>query len=420
MMASPDNWTFRQVVGGTLVFLFVALSFWLLFHFSQVIFIFFVALIIGTVIRPAVTWLYLRGMPRMVGIILVYLLLFALLIGFILLLFPLIADQIGRIVTSLPDYYQSFRTWLLSFPIQMISRLGSSLPSTLSIMKPVLPTGQDALASAEQMLGYAMSATRIIFIGMAIVLLSFYWTLYGPRTIQSLALLLPIGQRERTRDLVSAIETKVSAFVTGQAFLCLAIGSMALIAYMLIGLPNALVLAIIAGVLEAVPMIGPALGALPAGVIALSVAPTKLIWVIVATIVIQELENYLLVPRVMRKAVGVNPFVSLLSLFAFSSLLGIGGALMAIPIAAILQLILDRYVFDLGPKEPEPSLGRDYAGRLRYEAQELIQDLRKQARLKKGGSDLKVKQIDQLMDEIEAITTDLDAVLSQRQDTGDQ
>lgn len=420
MMASPENWTFRQVVGGTLVFVSVALSFWLLFHFSQVIFIFFVAIIIGTVIRPAVTWLYLRGMPRIVGIILVYLLVFVLVIGFMLLLFPLIADQIGKILSSLPDYYQSLRAWMSSVPIQMISRLGTSLPSTLSIMKPVQATGQDALASAEQILGYAMSATRVIFLGMAIVLLSFYWTLYGPRTIQSLVLLLPIGQRERMRDLVTAMETKVSAFVTGQAFLCLAIGIMALIAYMLIGLPNALVLAIIAGVLEAVPMIGPALGALPAGVIALSVAPSKLIWVIVATVVIQELENHLLVPRVMRKAVGVNPFVSLLSLFAFSSLLGIGGALMAIPIAAILQLILDRYVFDLGPKEPEPTLGRDYAGRLRYEAQELIQDLRKQARLKKGGSDLKVKQIDQLMDEIEAVTTDLDAVLSQTQDTSDQ
>ncbi len=419
-MASPESWTFRQVIGGTLVFVSVAVGFWLLFHFSQVIFIFFVAIIIGTVIRPAVTWLYLRGLPRIVGIILVYLLLFALVVGFVLLLFPLIADQVGKIITSLPNYYQSLRTWMLSVPIQMISRLGDSLPSTLSIMKPVQPSGQDALASAEQILGYTMSASRVIFMAMAILLLSFYWTLYGPRTIQSLALLLPIGQRERTRDLISAMETKVSAFVTGQALLCLAIGIMALISYMLIGLPNALVLAIIAGVLEAVPMIGPALGALPAGIIALSVSPTKLIWVIIASIVIQELENNLLVPRIMRKAVGVNPFVSLLSLFAFSSLLGIGGALMAIPIAAIIQLLLDRFVFDLGPKEPEPTLGRDYAGRLRYEAQELIQDLRKQARLKKGGSDLKVKQIDQMMDEIEAITTDLDAVLSQTQGTGEQ
>jgi hypothetical protein len=188
---------------------------------------------------------------------------------------------------------------------------------------------------------------------------------------------------------------------------------MALIAYLLIGLPNALILALIAGVLEAVPMIGPLLGAIPAALVALSIGPDRLIWVILATLVIQQLENSLLVPRVMRKAVGVNPFVTLLALFAFSSLFGIAGALMAIPMAAIIQLVLDHFVFHPAATEPDVSDGRDYASRLRYEAQDLSQDLRKQARLKKRGSDLRIKQIDQIMDEIETITTDLDALLAQ-------
>jgi hypothetical protein len=115
----------------------------------------------------------------------------------------------------------------------------------------------------------------------------------------------------------------------------------------------------------------------------------------------------------MRKAVGVNPFVSLLALFAFSSLLGIPGALMAIPIAAILQLLLEHFVFDPGTLEPETSTGRDYTSRLRYEAQDLVQDLRKQARLKKGGSDQRVKQTDQVMDEIETLANDLDMLLAE-------
>jgi hypothetical protein len=193
----------------------------------------------------------------------------------------------------------------------------------------------------------------------------------------------------------------------------LIIGIMSLIAYLLIGLPNALVLALIAGVLEAVPMVGPLLGAIPAALVALSIGPDKLIWIIVTTIVIQQLENSLLVPRIMRKAVGVNPFVTLLAIFAFSSLFGIAGALMAIPMAAIIQLLLERFVFHSTAAEPEVAIGRDYASRLRYETQDLAQDLRKQARLKKGGSTLKVKQIDQVMDEIEAITTDLDTLLAQ-------
>ncbi|HEY5117945.1 MAG TPA: AI-2E family transporter, partial [Anaerolineales bacterium] len=139
-----------------------------------------------------------------------------------------------------------------------------------------------------------------------------------------------------------------------------------------------------------------------------------LIWVIVATLVIQELENIFLVPRIMRKAMGVNPFVTLLAIFAFGSLFGVPGALMAIPMAAFIQLLLDHFVFHpANSLEPEVSAGRDYASRLRYEAQDLAQDLRKQARLKKDGSDLRVKQIDQVMDEIETIATDLDALLAQ-------
>jgi len=253
---------------------------------------------------------------------------------------------------------------------------------------------------------------KLIFLAIVILVLAFYWTLDGPRIIQSFLLLLPQGQRESIRDLFSAMESRVGFYIVGQGILCLVIGIMALLAYRLIGLPNALVLALIAGVLEAVPMIGPLLGAIPAGLVALSIAPDKLIWVIVATVIIQQLENSLLVPRVMSKAVGVNPFVTLLALFAFSSLFGLAGALMAIPMAAMIQLALNHFVFQTATVEMEVSEGRDYASRLRYEAQDLIQDLRKQARLQKRGSDLTVKQLEQVMDEIETIATNLDALLA--------
>src|SRR5690606_27025175 len=99
-----------------------------------------------------------------------------------------------------------------------------------------------------------------------------------------------------------------------------------------------------------------------------------------ATLAIQQIENALLVPRVMRKAVGVNPFVTLLALFSFSSLLGTAGALMAIPIAAMIQILLDRLIFQPGAMAPEMTEGRDLASRLRYEAQDLAQDLRNQGR----------------------------------------
>jgi predicted PurR-regulated permease PerM len=411
--SQPYNWTFRRVSWATLVLVFVAFSFWLLYRFSQVVFILFIAIVIGTVIRPAVAWLHRRGLPRLAGVVLVYILLLALLIGFGLLLFPLIVEQSAMLTAEAPDYYQSLREGLVNYPNQWLRRLGEFLPLTFSSQGSVQQTGEQMLDSVGQALGYLTSGAQLLFMITAILLLAFYWTLDGPRTLQSLLLLVPINQRESSRDLISAMETKVGSYVAGQALLCLIIGLLALVAYWLIGLPNVLVLAFVAGVMEAVPMVGPLLGAIPAALVALSLGPDKLVWVIIATVVIQQLENTLLVPRVMSRSVGVNPFVSLLAFFAFSSLLGLAGALMAIPMAAMIQILLDRFVFGPAAIEPEVSTGRDYASRLRYEAQDLAQDLRRQARLKKGGSDLRIKQTDQMLDEIEAITTDLDSLLAQ-------
>jgi len=405
---------------ATLVLVFVALCFWLLYHFNQVVFILFIAIVLGTVIRPAETWLHRRGLPRIAGAILVYLLLLGLLISFVVLLFPLIIEQGTTITAAVPGYYQSLREWMVNYPNPLIVRLSEFLPATLPGLKPIQQTGPQMLAFAGQAVGYLALAAKVIFMATAILLLAFHWTLDGPRTIQSLVQLVPKDQRESIRELILAMETKVGFYIAGQGVLCLAIAILALIAYLLIGLPNALVLALVAGMLEAVPMVGPVLGAIPAAVIALSIAPSKLVWVIVSTLIIQQIENILLVPRVMRKAVGVNPFVSLLAIFAFSSLFGIAGALMAIPIAAMIQILLDRFVFHPGTMEAEVSAGRDYASRLRYEAQDLAQGLRKQARLQKEGSDQWVKQTDQVMDEIEAITTDLDSLLAQANPSGTQ
>ena len=409
------DWTFRRVVWATLVLVSVVFGFWLLYRFNQVIFILFIAIVIGTVIRPIVAWLYQRGLPRIAGIILVYLVLFILLLGFVLLLSPLLIEQSTTIAAAVPGYYQSLREWLVNYPNQLIVRLSDFLPVTLQNMNAgtTQQTGEYVISSAGQVLGYVTVAAQLIFTAIVTLMLAFYWTLDGTRTIQSFLLLAPQDRRENIRELISAMETRVGYYIVGQGILCLVIGIMALIAYSLIGLPNALVLALAAGILEAVPMIGPLLGAVPAALVALSLGPDKLIWVIVATVVIQQLENSLLVPRVMSKAVGVNPFVTLLAIFAFSSFFGIAGALMAIPMAAIIQLVLNHFVFQPATTEPEVSPGRDYASRLRYEAQDLASDLRKQARLNKRGSDLRVKQIDQVMDEIETITTDLDSLLAQ-------
>lgn len=413
-------WTFRRVVWATLVLAFVVFSFWLLYRFYKVIFILFVAIVIGTVIRPAVAWMEQHGIHRKAGIFLVFILLFAVFIGFLFLLFPLIISQSSTITAAIPGYYQGLRSWALNSSNIVIVSFSQFLPVTLPSIFSSLQTGQQVLASAEQALSILSTTLYILFLSIGILLLTYHWVLDGPQYLHSLIQLIPKSNQDNINTLVTAMESKIGFFILGQSVLCLSIGIMALITYLIIGLPNALVLALVAGIMEAVPMIGPFLGAIPAGVIALSISPMKLVWVIAGTLVIQQLENYLLVPRIMRKAVGVNPFVSLIAIFAFSSLFGIPGALMAIPLAAIIQLLLDRFVFHPVEKDLEIPAGRDLSSRLRYEAKALIQGLRKQARFTKKGSDVEIRKIDQVMDEIETITNDLDTLLEQSQSTGEE
>src|SRR5512143_1892472 len=159
----PYDWTFRRVMWATLVLAFVAGGCWLLYRYNHVVFILFVAIVMGTVIRPVVTWLYHRGLPRLAGVVLVYLLLLAALIGFVLLLFPLVAKQGATIAAAVPGYYQSLRTWLAGYPNQWIVRLGQFLPDILFGQAPVQQTGAQMLASAGQVLDFVTSSARVIF-----------------------------------------------------------------------------------------------------------------------------------------------------------------------------------------------------------------------------------------------------------------
>ena len=189
------------------------------------------------------------------------------------------------------------------------------------------------------------------------------------------------------------------------------LGLMVLVAYWIIGLPSVLALAFVAGVCELIPIFGPTLGAIPAVLLALATDPAKVFWVIPVTILIQNIENHFLVPQVMKRTVKVNPIVTILAITAFGYLLGFLGVLMAIPLAAVIQVILDHSL--LRPSEPkiEEPVGRDTISKLHLQAQEFIQDVRKVVRDKDGTSTQ--EGVDDVEDEIESIATELDGLLVQ-------
>ncbi len=398
----------RLLAGWTLAVMAVAGCFWLLFRFQSVVLLMLTAVILSTATDPAIAWLEKHRVPKTAGLLMLYGLVGLLVAVLIWQTLPVLAEQGAAISGNLSDGYRNLRDTLQHVPNIVLSRLLLAIPSDLS----VLTEGASTTAAADPTLADTLTQSRQllepVIKGVTVLLLAFYWTLEKGHLKQAAFLLIPLRRRDDIRDLVDQIEQKLSSYLLGQGLLCLIIGAVAFLAYTLIGLPHALLLAVFAGLLEAVPVVGPLLGAVPALLVGLSVSPAAALWVIVATAVIQQLENSVLVPRVMKRSIGVSPLVTLLALLAFGSLLGVLGALLALPLAAVVQLLLDRYVLSGGSLE-RANAGRDRLSVLRYEVNQLVQDVRSRLRHKdEPTSDM----ADALEDEIEAIALELESILA--------
>lgn len=406
-----ENLTNRQIITATLVVVGVSLGFWLLYYFRLAFTLLFIAVFLGTAIRPLVDWFFSKGIPRAWGVVLVYTLLVFLIIALGFLLIPLIIEQSAELSVRLPANYQNLRAQLMISPSRLVRLIASQLPQIHNIGAP--PINVDEVNPLEQVTNLMAIIGQIskgLLSVLAVFLLAFYWALDGERTIRGFLLWLPSNSRLGIRQLIEEIEEKVGGFLRGQALLCLAIGVAALAAYSIIGLPYALVLGVMAGIFEAIPVLGPVLGAIPALLIALTVSNEAVVAVLVATLAIQGLENYILVPRIMSKAVGANAIVTLLSLITLSSLLGLAGALLAIPVAAIAQLLLDRFLLNRSQDVSAVITGRDFASKLRYDYLELIQDIRKVLRSKEQDTD---DINDEIEDELEKVALRLETLVGQ-------
>src|SRR5919109_1616824 len=128
------TWTTSQVVLATIFVVCVFLTFWLLYRLREVLFLFFVAIVVGTAIRPAVDWLHRRGVSRATGIIIIYLLSATLLIGFLLMILPLLADQATEISKTLPEYYANFRSALINSGNRLLQNIGWRIPNEIALL----------------------------------------------------------------------------------------------------------------------------------------------------------------------------------------------------------------------------------------------------------------------------------------------
>jgi predicted PurR-regulated permease PerM len=411
-MAIPDL-TIRKIVAGVLVILSVLAMFMFVYYFRNEVVLVFAAIVISISMAPAVDWMRRHKLSPSLSVILIYVCLAIFFFGFIFLIVPQIMQQVNTLFPRLEGVYVAFKSSLQSSPYPYVGQWASYLPANLSsiFISSSSATGAGGANSVNLTLNLAQNLISGLFTFIVVILIGFYWTLEGERVKYTFLLFLAEEKREGTREAICDIETRVGGFVRGQGLLALAIGVMALVAYLIIGLPSALSLAFLAGMFELVPVFGPTLGALPALLVAFTSSPSLVVWVILAMVLIQVLENNLLAPRVMQKTVGVNPIIVILSLTGFGFLFGFSGLLMAIPLAAIIQVVIDRSLFRPAEAEVKPPMGRDSLSKLSYEVHEFVQDVRKRVRRKEPGT--LIENGDEVEDAIEAIANDLDGLLAQ-------
>lgn len=414
MEHSEPQSTFKEALGAGILFLLVLAGFFGVYRFHHLLFTLFVAIIFGTMARPIHQWLINRRLPKYLVSTLMLVGLLALVIGFVLLLLPVLSSQYQTLFSAIPRYYSIIRDWIASSKNELVVRLSESLPVQLSLGEQLPGPSPDAITTLNSAVRFLGSGLNNVFFGFVLLLLSYYWMVSGPQIVASSLFFVKQDKRQNVLEIAQEIELKLTRYLVGQGVLSLSIAGLSLVVFLVLRLPNAFLLALIAGLFEAVPMVGPILGAIPAVLVALSMSPTTVIWVIISTLIIQQIENNLLVPRIMNKVVGVNPFISILSISTFTSLYGIGGALMAIPLAAVIQLILDRTLMQ---KEPETEVligGRDKLNVLRYDTQEFLSGIRNQARQTQPGDTQNRTRIDSVMEEMEMVARDLDTLLAQK------
>ena len=315
-----------------------------------------VALLLAAAIDPVVLALRDRlGLSRVKIILSLYVLLAGLAIALILLLAPAVASQVVMLSERLPQILEDTRAWATSLQPDI---LGAILGQLLDTVDSALQRTGATAPRSETLVQAGLTAADAVLAVMGVVTMVFFW-LISRAAIQRFALaMVSLERRGEIRTAWNQVERRLGHWLRGQLALMLIVGSATTVAYTVIGLPDPLVLGVIAGLAEVIPLVGPALGAIPALISAfVNGGPTQAAIVVVVYVIIQVIEGHVLVPMVMRNAVGVPPFLVIISLLIGGSVGGIAGALLAVPVMAAIIVVLEhaqarRRPVDMEPLEP--------------------------------------------------------------------
>ena len=339
----------RWVAAATAVAIGMVALAALLYQLIGILLILFLGIVVAAALQPWHVKLCRYGVPKGLAVLLIYLLFLVGLVLIVVIVAPVLIAQISTFATELPATYAKVRAQLQASGAGPLQLIGQRLPPFERMTSGLTQPSPDLYWG---IVGVTSGILGILAYVITVLAVGFYWTMEVPRFERMALSFVPVAQRAHVLNVWHEIESKLGAFIRGQGIAMLAIGVASAIGYELIGLPNVLALAVLAGALEAVPMVGPILAAIPAVIVALPLGLSSALLVIGMSIVIQIAENNLLIPRIMERAVGVSALVGLLAVLAFGTLYGILGVFIAIPMAAVIQVLLESMVINREPVAP--------------------------------------------------------------------
>jgi len=337
---------------GTIIRFFITLTvafaiFWLRDTLLAVV----AAVFISSAVDPGVRWFEDRKIPRVIGVLAIYLA-SVLLVGFILLfIIPTFLSETSSLVANIPIYISQINDLV---PILDQSILNGYAPLLQELAGRISSAGSaptlDAttFSASATLFNSAGTVANVAMSFVVIVVLSFYFSVTKDGVDHFLRVITPIKHEEYVIGLWRRTKRKIGAWMQGQIFLGALVGSLIYILLSILHVKHALPLGIMAGLLEIIPVFGPVLSAIPGVMFALLDGGIGLsLWVLLVYVMVQQFENHIFYPLVVRKMVGISPILVIISLVVGYDLGGFMGIVLSVP----LSVLLVEYVEDIEKKK---------------------------------------------------------------------
>lgn len=334
-----ENRTINISTGIIIRTIAIILGLWFLYFVREVAALFFLSVILTATLDGAIDWMAKRRIPRPVGVILIYVLLFSALGLLFSFLIPPLVNQFQSFTQNLPAYAETF-----SRTFAGIERYATSYGITFNSHEFMQDAVGNIFRSSSQVFSTTIGVFSFFISALVILALTFYMSVKEDGMKKFLVSITPLAHQDYVVSVADRIKKKIGKWLAGQLLLMLIIFVLDFVALSIFNVPYALILALLAGLLEIVPYLGPIISATLASLVGFLISPITGLTVLGVLTIIQQIESHIIVPQVMKKAVGLNPVVVILALLVGAKLGGTLGAILSVPIATSLDVFVGDFV----------------------------------------------------------------------------